>query len=770
MRPAARHRFRRFRRELARSVSWRAWIPALLGPTAISTALLLVSALQTENLKNQLLVRFAEERFSRVSRNLQADNRDYAIWDETYNYLKGTNPNYISKNYSAYTFARTPIIALINTKGEVVNALSYDQKQGKVKDLPVKLRRELIDAIPLSSPDKSQVFLGQLAGKPYLISLESVYPTSGTSDSSGKLVFVRGVDTFQSYTLNQAIGILGERFQPPTPLRHSLLGPIEIEIPHSRLQGPRPLQHVVVRSPVERLQALHAVLLLLAFDLLLLAVVMVRSYLTGRRHRYDDLQLLRHQKRLSRDLRQRASTDPLTGLLSELGLIQAMRDQHGSYPSFSQLALLLNLDHFTLFTSGMGRSGGDLVLIAVARELRQRLHSTARIARISGDEFACSLIGTSRAALLSDLSELAGALNQLEITVKEHHPINLSVSIGASFVDPEDPARAIHEALLASRIAKLNGGGAYQVFGESQSATSTYLAIQHRNEQLTAAIRDGRIRLYAQNAWSLRQGDQLPSVYLELLARIEDSDDGHCFWSESFIEAANFCGTLKQLDNHILEIAIPAISGIVNSNPPSGRSLVYAINITADVLLTNDFVSQLDRQLEQHGVDPALICLEITEQAALRNPNQAITVMKRLRKMGIKLSLDDFGTGTTSLGYLRDLPLDYVKIDKSYVWKLGSEVTSRLIIEFVVELGKEIGFQTIAEGVEDAALLRQLQELGVSIGQGYLITRPKPFSARDGQWSFADSGADRQVFASLDHSIDASCTEVIIDEASPAQP
>ena len=234
---------------------------------------------------------------------------------------------------------------------------------------------------------------------------------------------------------------------------------------------------------------------------------------------------------------------------------------------------------------------------------------------------------------------------------------------------------------------------------------------------------------------------------MELLARIEAADDGHCSWSESLIEAANFCGSLRLLDLHILERAIPAISDIVKAGAPGCRELVYAINVTADVLLTNDFVTQLDRLLEQYGLDPQLVCLELTEQAALRNPAQAISTMKRLRKLGVKLAMDDFGTGTTSLGYLRDLPLDYVKIDKSYVWKLRTEATSRLIIEFVVELGKQIGFSTVAEGVEDEELLRELQQLGVSIGQGYLVTRPKPFSTRNGGWIFAESGQSRNIFA-----------------------
>lgn len=744
--PAARHRWQRFRRDLARCVNWWAWIPGILGPTAISAGLLLASALQTEQLKNQLLVRFAQERLNQASQSLIADTRDYAIWDETHQFLQGNNPAYISKNFNAFTFARTPIVALFDDKAELVAAYHYESPRRRIEPLPIASRLELLDLLPTGTSPPSRAFLGTVAGKPYLLSLQSVLPTEGEGKSSGRLMFVRGVDTFQSLTLNEAIGIIRERFHRPQPLKPKLLGPIELEIPHPQLAGREPVQHVVSRSPQERIQALQAILLLLLFDLVLLAVIATRSYLTSRHHRYVDLQLLRQQKRLSRDLQQQESTDSLTGLLSEVGLRRGIRDQHQRFADFRQLVLHINLDHFAFITSGMGRSAGDVVLIGLARELRRFMHPSALIARISADEFACCLIGTSEAALLSELSELSQRLNQLDIAVEGHNPVSISASVGASFVDPADPITAMHQASVACRITKMGGGGGYQLYGESHGATSTYLAIQHSNEELLAAIRDDRIRLHAQHAWSLEQGDQLPAVYVELLARIEAAGDGHCYWSESLIEAANFCGSLRQLDLHILERAIPAISDIVKAGAPGYRELVYAINVTADVLLTNDFVTQLDRQLEQYGLDPQLVCLELTEQAALRNPAQAISTMKRLRKLGVKLAMDDFGTGTTSLGYLRDLPLDYVKIDKSYVWKLRTEATSRLVIQFVVELGKEIGFRTVAEGVEDEELLRELQKLGVSIGQGYLVTRPKPFSARNDDWIFAQSGRSRNIF------------------------
>jgi diguanylate cyclase (GGDEF)-like protein len=559
-------------------VNWGAWIPGILGPTAISVGWLLASALQTENIKNQLLVRFAQERVSQAAQGLSAETKDYAIWDETFAFLKGSNPDYIARNFNSYTFGRIPMIVFFDGAGSLVSAYQYNTDRRRIEPLPAAAKRDILELIPSEFISPSQMFMGRVAGKPYLVALQSVLPTNANGPSSGGLLFVRAVDHFQSFTLNEAIGIISETFLPPQPINHSLLGPIEIEIKHPQLVGRQTLQHVVTRRPVERIQALQTILLVLGFDLLLLGVIAFRSYLIRRRHRKIDLERIRNQRRLSRDLSQREATDSLTGLLSELGLIRSIKGQGLNFPDFIQLAIHLNLDNFSFVMGSMGRSGGDMALIGVANELRRFVHSSSLVARISADEFICCIIGTSDAALLSELSQLALTINQLKITVEGHSPISIRASLGASFVDPDDPVKALHEASVACRITRMGGGASYQLYGESQGATTTYLAIQHSNEELLAAIRDNRIRLYAQHAWSLVDADRFPSVYVELLARIEDVSDGHCYWSESLIEAAAFCGTLKLLDIHVLDIAIAAISNIVKASPAGSQNLVYVFH------------------------------------------------------------------------------------------------------------------------------------------------------------------------------------------------
>ncbi|MCS5706578.1 EAL domain-containing protein [Synechococcus sp. FGCU-3] len=150
---------------------------------------------------------------------------------------------------------------------------------------------------------------------------------------------------------------------------------------------------------------------------------------------------------------------------------------------------------------------------------------------------------------------------------------------------------------------------------------------------------------------------------------------------------------------------------------------------------------QLLQLLNHHALPAQHLCLEITEQVALRNPVQAERTMERLRCLGVSFAMDAFHAGMTSLGYLRDLPLNYVKIDKSFIRLCQLETSSRMMVEFIVQLGRELGLRTMAEGVEPWEMLQCVRDLGISMTQGHLTTRPMPFSPPSAGWLFAGNGA-----------------------------
>ena len=561
-------------------------------------------------------------------------------------------------------------------------------------------------------------------------------------------MFVRRLDggdiSFKdSKTLNTALGVTNEYYGKPSQTGWNPFAAIEVAIPLKRWQGISPMQLIIQRRPDERLFAAKSIGLLLLSGVGLVAVVNIRSSIQHRRFRLLEIQNQRRQKQINRQLEHRRQHDELTGLLSEQGLLQAMDRQAKSFSGFKRAVVHIDLDHFSVLTNGLGRNLGDQALKAFALDLRSHLHPSSALARIGADEFACSLIGTSETSLRSEVAALNARLNDMNVQI-EDQIINITVSIGAALVDDAHPEQSLHEANVACSIVKLEGGRGHQFFGDSQGSTSNYLAYQQVNQDLITAIHEDRLELYAQSAWLLDPAEHYRPTYVELLCRIRDRESKLAYWNEKLIHAAHLCGSLPLLDQHILRLSFRNLAllrpRIQQAQPGLGPT--FAINITADTLLSPNFGQSLDSLLDEHSIDPEMICLEITEQAALRDPALAITSMRRLRKLGIKFALDDFGTGTTSLGYLRDLPLDFVKIDKSFINKLDHDKASSLIVQFVVELGKEIGFQTIAEGVEDIPLLLKLEALGISIAQGFVVTKPQPLLNKNNHLFFLKTGED----------------------------
>jgi len=745
-RGASHWRWRRCRRDLRRQRLPRGLVPAVLGTTLISSGVILASALNSERFNNDLLSRFVDEKINQIARNLEAETLDWAIWNETHDHLLNQNPDYYKDQYNQYSFTRTPFVVSLNRQGAIHSSTTWDFNQQQPVPLSSAQSSQIRTQIPSGEPLKPGTFLARFEGRPFLFSAQPVRSTDSSAGPSGRLLFVRPLDTQDvsfkdSDTLNRALGVTREFYGEAPARRLNPLAPLHVTVPLKRWQGTTPMQLVIERQPRERLEALRAIVGLGLAATALLLVIQLRTYGQGRRYRLLERRSQRARLQTSRDLEQRRNHDELTGLLSESGLAQAMASQSRRFPGFTQAIAHIDLDHFSLINNGLGKGLGDQVLCTFAERLQEAIHSSSAIARVGGDKFACILIGTSSAALRSEVSSLSQHLNDLKIELNGQ-PFNITVSIGASIIEDGNSNRALHEASLACSVVKVEGGHGYQFFGDAKGSTSSYLAIQQANQELITAIHDRRLELHAQHAWQLNRGSLLPATYVELLCRIRHPDTGKPYWREKIIDAAQFCGSLPLLDQTIVELACANLRELLQwpEGPKANPELVCAINITPDTLIAPTFVQTLDRIVDSHGLDPRTLCLEITEQAALRNPGEAVGAMKKLRQLGFRLALDDFGTGMTSLGYLRDLPLDYVKIDKSFIRKSSQDKASNLVVQFVVELSKEIGFQTIAEGVEDVEQLLQLQEAGISIAQGHLMTRPRPFLCDAGAWIFGQSG------------------------------
>jgi len=737
----------RFRRQLRSARAPRGLLYSVLAASLFSSGVVIINAVQSERFKNELLIQFINEKISQIAKNLEAETLDWAVWDATVEHILGRNPNYYSDEYNQYSFARTPFVAAFDGKGQLISSTTWDFQTNQVAPLSQKELAAIQAQIRPGRPLEAQTFLASFRDRPYLFSLQAVRSTDDQAKPVGRLLFSRPLDTDDvtfraSSTLNRALGVIRETYgKTPTPGSPER-GRLRITIPLTPWQGVRPMSLTIERAAHERRNAAVLIALLMAGSSLFYVITLGRHALQQRRLRLLERTAQRQQQIVNRKLERERDHDELTGLLSEAGLVKAAQQQALKFPDFHQAMVFLDLDHFSLLNNGFGRTQANRILQAFAKHVQERLHCSAVLARVGADEFACCLMSTSEISLRSEISALSQHLNDNQIAMDEA-PLNLSVSIGASLVDKGDIAKALHEASITCSIVKVAGGHGHQLFGDAQASTSSYLTLQQRNQELISAIREQRIDLFAQSAWLLTEGDKLPAVYVELLCRIREAETGLHHWSEELIQAAQFCGSLNILDEAVLGLACRDLQTLTKAGLIRDNGIVYAINITAESLFLPGYLQTLERHIEAHDLDPRMLCLEITEQAALRNPAEAINTLKRLRRRGFRVALDDFGTGMTSLGYLRDLPLDYVKIDKGFVRTLNRDAASQLIIQFVVELSKEIGFQTVAEGVEDIALLRHVQQLGVTIAQGYFVNRPSALLAPRDQWCFDESGEHR---------------------------
>jgi diguanylate cyclase (GGDEF)-like protein len=721
----------------------RRWLPLLLGSTVVSGVILAGQAADAERQRNELIRRSALRQLNFLAENLAIETRDWANWDPTHQHITGRLGDYYSNgNYNRDTFRRTPYVMVLDRRGAPFSTAHWHSGRNRIEPLPWPDQRAILRALPQRRQLVPRTFLGMVRGEPSLIAAQPIYPSSGAPPPMGRLLFVRPLGSRDGDFARHALALQDYRIEPVRRLSSPPLGPLALAVRAPRWDGVQPMQISVRRPASERRHALRSFAALLLANGLLVGVMAGRATGQHRRLRYQVCRQQREERRLRRALQRRENLDALTGLFNRTGLLAAVERQRRESPQLAQALLQIDIRRFALINTSSGRAFGDRVLVALAQWLQRRLPPPVILARTGGDEFSCALVGRSSSVLRAAITELSQELQQLDLTV-DGQILRLSVSAGARLLAELSPMAALQEAGVALDLARRSGRQPCRFYGDEPTAMHSTVAIQQLNQQLVTALREERISLFGQAAWRI-QDSRLPAVYLELLARLRDpKSDGH-HWSEGLVHAATHCGSMPLLDAHVFELGCRSLAEMLAHHRGDSpvADLVYAFNVTPDTLLGDDFAPMVEQRLDELELEPSRICFEITEQAAAQDPEGVVRVMRQLRRGGIRFSLDDFGAGMTSLSHLRDLPLDYVKIDKSFVAGLKDNPLSRLTVEFVVRMGRAQGFQTIAEGVEDLRVLFLLRDLGVDIAQGYATARPSLFDPLSDD-SFARCGGER---------------------------
>jgi diguanylate cyclase (GGDEF)-like protein/PAS domain S-box-containing protein len=432
-----------------------------------------------------------------------------------------------------------------------------------------------------------------------------------------------------------------------------------------------------------------------------------------------------HRKVAEEQLAHRAFYDPLTNLPNRSLFLDRLRHalrRATRRKDYAFAVLFLDIDRFKLINDSLGHMAGDRLLVMIARRLEVSLRPGDSVARLGGDEFT---------VLLDDIKDITDATTVAERIQKElSTPFDVggqeiytssSIGIACSTTGYQRPEDVLRDADTAMYRAKARGRARHALF---DTAMHAHVVRQLQLEaELRRAIERDEMFVQYQPIVSLETG-RVSGV--EALARWRSTERGLVEPSE-FIAVAEETGLIQSLGRWVLRQACLEANQWRTKNPTIGPCSL-SVNLSSKQLSQPDLASVIGEVLDQTGLPAELLQLEITESAILEHPEAAAVTLKRLKELGVRLSIDDFGTGYSSLSYLQRFPIDSLKIDRSFVQHLGVERAidgdDARIVRAIVMIGRNLGKQVIAEGVETADQLQLLRDVGCDFAQGFFFAKP----------------------------------------------
>jgi len=418
-------------------------------------------------------------------------------------------------------------------------------------------------------------------------------------------------------------------------------------------------------------------------------------------------------------LRHQAMHDALTGLPNRMMLFHALETSIDvARAEQSALGLLLmDLDRFKEVNDMFGHHFGDALLRQVAFRLHNQLRGDDMVARLGGDEFAVILSRTADAhSAALTARRILSALEQPFVI--ESQVLEVGASIGIALypehgTDARGLLRNADVAMYAAKQKQSGFGFHSQDSEESRSPDQLSLVVE-----LRGAIEREELVLYYQPKLHLRTGLMTRA---EVLVRWNHPQRGHLA-PGFFIPLAERTGLIRSVTDWLLDRALSQCRAWLDAGAP----IHVAVNISAKSLLDPALPQKVQTALARWNVDPRFLKIEITESSIMADPAHALALLSMLQSMGVRLSVDDFGTGYSSLTHLRELPIDEIKIDKSFVTNMTRSEPDAAIVRTVIDLAHNLGKQVCAEGVEDADTRWMLEDLGCDLAQGFWIARPMP--------------------------------------------
>ncbi len=430
------------------------------------------------------------------------------------------------------------------------------------------------------------------------------------------------------------------------------------------------------------------------------------------------------ERRLQRALAYQATHDALTGLINRREFesrlndaLQAVRDD----PSVSHVLLYLDLDQFKVVNDTCGHQAGDRLLKQITSVVQTRIRTTDVLARLGGDEFGvlladCSLETASRIA-----ENLRQAIRDFRF-VWQDRVMNVGVSIGLAEINGsvETLAAVMSAADVACYSAKDSGRNRVQTYKQGRAPE------RHREMQWVSRINracdEDRLELLCQTIVPIRSGVE-KLRHFELLLRMRD-ERGTLVQPSEFIPAAERFNLMPAIDRWVVRQACSRLA--YRRSDAERQPFMLAINVSATTLNDEQFLDFVLGEIASSDVSPGALCFELTEAAAMTSLAAATHFIRELRDRGCRFSLDDFGSGLSSFIFLKNLPVDFLKIDGQFMHNVTRDHIDRSMVEAIAQIGESMGIRTIAERVDSAEVLAQLADIGIQYAQGHYIGAPQP--------------------------------------------
>jgi diguanylate cyclase (GGDEF)-like protein/PAS domain S-box-containing protein len=430
------------------------------------------------------------------------------------------------------------------------------------------------------------------------------------------------------------------------------------------------------------------------------------------------------ERRLGRALSYQATHDALTGLINRREFerrLQAAVEGARMSREATRALIYVDLDQFKVVNDTCGHPAGDQLLKQITALLQSRIRSSDTLARLGGDEFGLLLHDCSIDQAMKVAESLRLAIRDFRFIYGDE-PMQLGASVGVVSIGAEttSAAEVLSAVDVACYAAKDMGRNRVQLY--DASAIPAPQRDMQWVSRLQRALEDERLEIYFQSIVPIgRNRDGRP--HYELLLRMR-SESGAVIRPVDFIPAAERYSVMPAIDRWVVR---QAIEGLL-SERGKGEDYTLAVNLSGTTLSDETFLDFLVEELAEVQIEPGALCFEITETAAIANMSRVVYFMRELKGRGVSFALDDFGSGFSSLAYLKSLPVDYLKIDGQFIEAVRSDPVDRSVVEAICQVARSMNLRTVAERVESAEVLEILGVLGVDYAQGFHIDEPRPLS------------------------------------------